>query len=144
MKSINPNMSNSQIKSKILNNVDSVSLLSNKCVSGGRLNAYRAIKDSLLNYSQWQSFTSYCSIPTNGYHWYKITITSPGIHTFSKQYNSLILRGDLYSDIQGNSIASGTTASGTLFSYTFGSPGTYYLKITNCGSSSGSYFISIN
>lgn len=39
-----PNLTASQIKSRILNNAESVSSLSNLCVSGGRLNAYYALR----------------------------------------------------------------------------------------------------
>jgi len=44
MKSANPNLTTVQIKNGILNNVDTVSTSSGKCVTGGRLNAYKAIK----------------------------------------------------------------------------------------------------
>lgn len=40
--SINPSLSTTQIKNAILNNVDTYSLLNGICVSGGRLNAYKA------------------------------------------------------------------------------------------------------
>ncbi len=40
----NPNMDALQIKQVILNSVDPVSALSGKCVSGGRLNAYKALQ----------------------------------------------------------------------------------------------------
>ena len=39
------NMTPSQIKSLILNNVDTISSLSDYCVTGGRLNAYRALSN---------------------------------------------------------------------------------------------------
>jgi len=43
LKSANPSLTNSQIKSAIMTNVDSISALSGKCVSGGRINAYKAV-----------------------------------------------------------------------------------------------------
>lgn len=43
IKAVNPNLTTAQIKSAILNNVDVVSGLSNYCITGGRLNAYKAI-----------------------------------------------------------------------------------------------------
>ncbi|MDE7222095.1 MAG: S8 family serine peptidase [Ureaplasma sp.] len=49
-----PNMSPSEIKTTILQNVDKVSALSSYCVSGGRLNAYKALSNPhfhKLNYS---------------------------------------------------------------------------------------------
>jgi|GEM_PF-5719227 Subtilisin-like serine proteases len=43
IKSIRPDMSAAQIKKHIMDNVDYISDLSDKCVSGGRLNAYWAV-----------------------------------------------------------------------------------------------------
>ena len=44
IQAFNPNMDALQIKQVILNSVDPVSALSGKCVSGGRLNAYKALQ----------------------------------------------------------------------------------------------------
>ena len=43
IKSVNPGLTTAQIKHLILNNVDAVPALSGKCVTGGRLNAYKAV-----------------------------------------------------------------------------------------------------
>lgn len=51
IKSINPNLSAAQIKSYILNNVDIVAAFSGKCVTGGRLNAYKAVKGAASYYT---------------------------------------------------------------------------------------------
>lgn len=42
--SVEPNLTATQVKSRIMQNVDSVSALSNLCVSGGRLNAQKALE----------------------------------------------------------------------------------------------------
>lgn len=49
-----PSMTAAQIKTRILSNVDEISALSNKCVSGGRLNAYLA-----LHFTHSYTYTSY-------------------------------------------------------------------------------------
>ncbi len=43
LKAVKPNLTTSEIKNAILNNVDKVSELSDKCTSGGRLNTYKAL-----------------------------------------------------------------------------------------------------
>ena len=45
--SVNPNLSAATVKDLILSNVDTVSGLSGKCVTGGRLNAYKAVNAAL-------------------------------------------------------------------------------------------------
>lgn len=44
IKSVRPDLSATEIKALILNNVDKVSGLSGKCITGGRLNAYKAVR----------------------------------------------------------------------------------------------------
>lgn len=44
IKSIRPDLSATEIKALILNNVDQIGALSGKCVTGGRLNAYKAVR----------------------------------------------------------------------------------------------------
>ena len=44
MLSENPNLTASEIKEALISNVDKVDSLADKCVSGGRLNAYKAVK----------------------------------------------------------------------------------------------------
>ena len=44
IKSIRPDLSATEIKELILNNVDAVDALAGKCVTGGRLNAYKAVR----------------------------------------------------------------------------------------------------
>ena len=52
LKSECPAASNARIKSCILNNADRISALSSKCVSGGRLNAYKALSNiHVCNYT---------------------------------------------------------------------------------------------
>lgn len=47
MKSVNPYLSASDIKGLIMNNVDQIPALNGKCVTGGRLNAYKAVKSAI-------------------------------------------------------------------------------------------------
>lgn len=42
--SIRPDLTATEVKSLILNNVDKVDALSDKCITGGRLNAYKAVR----------------------------------------------------------------------------------------------------
>ncbi len=49
--SLNPSMTADQVKQAIMNGVDSVSGLSGKCVTGGRLNAFKAVTNVLTNYN---------------------------------------------------------------------------------------------
>jgi subtilisin family serine protease len=48
LKSMKPELSAQELKARILDNVDKFGNLSNKCVSGGRLNAYRAVTNNSL------------------------------------------------------------------------------------------------
>ncbi|MBQ6946842.1 MAG: VCBS repeat-containing protein, partial [Clostridia bacterium] len=48
--SVNPNLTPAQVKAAILNSVDPVAGLSGKCVTGGRLNAYKALTYALTEY----------------------------------------------------------------------------------------------
>lgn len=47
--SVEPNLTATQVKSRIMQNVDSVSALSNLCVSGGRLNVQKALESHSHN-----------------------------------------------------------------------------------------------
>ena len=47
-----PLLTTDEIKDRILDNVDPVSALSGLCVTGGRLNAYKAVHDHTFTYSQ--------------------------------------------------------------------------------------------
>lgn len=42
-----PDLSATEVKAKIMNNVDKLSSLSGKCVSGGRINAYKALRSAM-------------------------------------------------------------------------------------------------
>lgn len=64
LKSLHSDASASAIKNAIMENVDPVSSLSNKCLSGGRINAYKA-----LSFSGFHTPSSITSI-TNQYHCY--------------------------------------------------------------------------
>ena len=61
IKSCHPNLTTAEIKNSILNNGDSCSLLSDKCVTGCRLNAYNALHSI-------HSFTTYVDYGSAYYH----------------------------------------------------------------------------
>ncbi len=145
LKSINPNLTPAQIKFAILNNVDPISSMANKCVSGGRLNAYKAALSVLPTFTPSQTISSVCPIEIGGYQWCKISVNQPMSKLF---YNasSMSLSAYLYSDIQSSTpLASGfSNGTGQLFNYSFPCMGTYYLKIMNNSSYSGNYSIDMN
>lgn len=143
LKSINPTLTTAQIKAAILDNADQISSLNSYCPYGRRLNAYKSALAVLPTSTVGQTINSIQAIPAGGHQWYKIS-GQPGGYQFLNS-SSLNLSGSLYTDIQGYSIASGSSnGSGILFSYAFSNYGTYYLKITNNSSSAGSFSITYN
>lgn len=144
LKSINPNLTPAQIKSAILSNVDSISSMSDKCVSGGRLNAYKAALSVLPTFTINQSVNSVCPIEVGGHQWYKINAQAVTRQFYNM--NSINLTAALYSDIQNTTplVTGSSNGAGYLFNYSFPSEGTYYLKVTNNSSYSGNYSIWIH
>ena len=75
----NPNIPASALKNAIMNNVDKVDKFSDKCVSGGRLNAYKAVKSvhrhtysgsySYVNQQYHRTNCTTCYETTNSGHW---------------------------------------------------------------------------
>lgn len=140
---VNPNFTTEQIKTIILSTTDYCSSLSNYCVTGGKVNAYSALKHALPNVTTNSIFTSLNCLSSNDHQWYKIN-AQPGIFSFINYSGSLTLSCALFSDIQSSSIISGTCGGGgTFFTYDIPAQGTYYLKVTNVQSSSGNYSIFI-
>lgn len=143
MLSVNPNLTTAQLKSLIMNNVDSCTDLADKCVSGGRLNTYKAVKAAIHEITTFNSFVNGIQpLPAGRHQFYKIVLPA-GTYTFETSGN-LYTSGYLYGDIQSSPIASSTNQSGNFsFSfYTFKNR-TVYLKVVNNSSTSGTYSLKI-
>lgn len=142
MKSVNPNLTNSQIKMILMTTVDYIEDLSDLCVSGGRLNAFSAVKASI----PFLSLGANSSIQPLGsleHQFYKIVL-SPGTYQFETT-GSLFTSGYLYQDVRNNPVQSSNNTSGNCsLIYTTTTTQTLYLKIRNNGSSGGSYGIQIS
>jgi subtilisin family serine protease len=76
IKSVNPLLTTSQIKSAIMNSVDLVSSLNNYCVTGGRLNALKAITYALKDCA---------TLPSGGSQTYN-NILSPSVSFLGNVY----------------------------------------------------------
>ena len=139
MLSVNPNLTTSELKSLIMNNVDQISSLSDKCVSGGKLNTYKAVKAAVPEITTFATFVNGIqSLPSNKHQFYKISLT-PGLYHFESSSN-LDMSGYLYSDIQNSPIAQSDNTSGDFsFDYFTNINKTVYLKITNNSNSDGNY-----
>lgn len=141
MKSINPNLTNAQLKSILLENVDSSTFLNGICVSGGRLNTYKSLRAAIPSHNSTSTFSSVQAIDNNSFQWHKINCDY-GEYVFHYS-GSLSLSAELYSDILGVPIASSVPSGTNGFDISVSTTpfGTYYLKIINNGLSSGSYTI---
>lgn len=145
MKSINPDLSSSQLKTILLNSVDVSTSFVEKCVSGGRLNVYKSIINSIPSFNASNPYIGSLSIAANSSRWIKLIVATPGTYAITN-ISSLTLSSSLY--LENNyltSVASGTCGTGgTLFSYNFSSAGTYYLKTTNVTQYNGFISLIIN
>ena len=144
IKSVNPSLTSSQIKQLILDNVDQVDGLNNLCVSGGRLNAYKAVKAAIPEITVFNSFINAIQpLPSNKHQFYKISLT-PGNYTFETS-GSLYTSGCLYGvDIETGPIASSTNQSGNFtLSFPTIKNRDVYLKVTNNSSITGTYSLKV-
>ncbi len=66
-----PNLSATTIKQWILNGVDKVSTLSGRCVTGGRLNAYKATNNHVYTYTDYGNATTHKCTCSCGYIMYE-------------------------------------------------------------------------
>ena len=146
MKAVNPSLTTSQIKNKIIQTVATgFWAFDNECASGGRIDAYSALLSALPTYSLAPQ-TIYCPRPilVGGHQWYKLLPTNDSFTISSS--GSLDVDAALYSDpmesplITANSGGSGSNFS---FQYNFDSNSPYYLKVSNSSSAAGSYSINI-
>ena len=131
LKSINPDLTTSQLKSAILDNVDVVDELVEKCTTGGKLNVYKA---ALSVIPELISSTTR-SVDSCSYNWVKIIVDSPCTYNFTLTGSpNLELRlsngvESYYVPLETSTIETGYTS--TSFNYLFGTPGTYYLRVKN-------------
>lgn len=141
MKSINPNLSNYQIKSILILTADVSDDFENLCVSGGRLNSYAAVKASIPTLSYGNN-GSIQDLETNDFQWYRLNTSNSGSYSISSTGN-LNLSAHLYLDPLMSPIASATPDNSGNFSISFNSfinNQIFYLKVTNNSNySSGSY-----
>lgn len=145
MLTVNPTLSASQIKTKIMENVDEIDFLNGKCVTGGRLNVYKSVLSAIPSYTQFDSpISSIVEIPSGGTQWIQLTMPSGNFRYEST--GSLDLTGTLYEDVQENYLTTSSSGgSGNNFSFTYSSPTSkhFYLRIDNNSNASGSYGIII-
>lgn len=131
LKSINPDLTTSQLKSAILDNVDVVDELVGKCTTGGKLNVYKA---ALSVIPELISSTTR-SVDSCSYNWVKIIVDSPCTYNFTLTGSpNLELRlsngvESYYVPLETSTIETGYAS--TSFNYLFGTPGTYYLRVKN-------------
>ena len=107
--SINPNLTASELKSIIMTSCDEVSEFADKCVSGGRLNAYRAVS-STITYSVMVANSSInLSISSGGYKWIKFTASTEGAYMFYTEYteDEIDTMGELFSELVADNSTSG-------------------------------------
>ena len=130
LKAINPNLTTAQLKAAILNNVDQVDSLNGKCVTGGKLNVYKAANSvvPVLESSSTRTVTSGC------YNWEKIVVNSPATYSFSISGNTGITMSLAFSPLLESPLETATIQTGQTsasFSHLFTVPGTYYIKVSN-------------
>lgn len=150
IKSVNPNLGPLDIKSLILNNVDHITSLEDKCVSGGRLNAYKAVLAAIPQYSTFGTLQSGIrtlspsdTSSTMDQQFYQMDV-APGTYSFTIGC-SASATCYLYSDIQQSPIAFQSSNNGVIsFGYIENSYQTVYFKIVNNASVSNTHSILIN
>lgn len=139
LKSINPSLNTSALKNAILSNVDVVPELQGKCVTGGKLNIYKAaqavIPDLYLSSNR--------SVDEGCYNWEKIYIDSASTYSFSISGTAGLQLSLSASYVNGVlpleevTIESGQTSAG--FSHLFSNPGYYYVRVKNNGNYKTNY-----
>ena len=139
MLSVNPNLTALQIKQLIMDNVDVCEDLIGKCVTGGRLNTYKAVKAAIPAYTTYGYYMNGVSNLEQGSHqFYKLQL-SPGQYDFDidADFDSIC---NLYTDIQSSPVLTNdSTINGSSFSYITTSSKTVYLKVQNNDSFADSY-----
>ena len=148
MKSVNPNLTASQIKSLIMNNVDQVSALSDKCVSGGRLNAFKAVRAAIPLFATFNTAVPIVQQLSPGQtQWYKLSLQANKSYTI-KTTGSLTTKGYLYRYIENNPNVTATPGGyGTNFlmsNISYSTDRIMYLCIENVGPTTGTPSLQID
>ena len=151
IKTVNPNLNPLAIKSIIMNNVDHITAFEDKCVSGGRLNTYKALLAAIPQYSTFGALQSGIrtlspsdSNSTMDQQFYQMNVV-PGTYSFTINC-SASATCYLYSDIQQSPIVfQSSNNNGVIsFGYIEDSYQTVYFKIVNNALVNNSHSILIN
>ncbi|MBR7133001.1 MAG: S8 family serine peptidase [Clostridia bacterium] len=128
MLSFNPNLTNQQIKNIILGTVDKLDAFAEITVSGGRLNAYKAVR----------SCSNYANFETPEYKGGTAFVSSSG--WFSTTYSGRVWTGDINGD--GRADLMGISTDGHVYYSLANSNGTYgaETKITISNGFANSWF----
>ena len=107
--SINPNLTAAEVKSIIMTSCDDVIELADKCVSGGRLNAYRAVSSTLTYSVMVANSSTQVSISEGEYKWFKFTASTAGTYRFYTEYteSELDTVGELFSELVADNSTEG-------------------------------------
>lgn len=144
LKSIDPTLTTSNLKSAILNNTDYVSGLDGLCVTDGRLNAYNSVLSILPEIVSGNGSTSY-SIASNSSRFLKINCSSAGHYmlttsgissykvTIYRKYQSTLSVEETYYDSNSHST-----------SFLCNLPGLTFIKIDNLSGSDGNINIGVS
>lgn len=139
IKSVNPSLTAAQIKSAIINNVDPVPALSGYCVTGGRLNAQKAL-ESL--------YSNLMALPSGGS--VQATIPVPGANAFFPSPFEYVTRVSARAgEFDFESVGSVAASVGTLYDSSWdvvafdalGSGEGSNFKFTHAFSASGTYWL---
>ena len=97
----NPNLSPEQVKAKIMADCDKVTAFADKCVCGGRLNAYKALLDVNTYSVITCDFSVVAELGDGDYHWYKFVAPEAGTYEFYTEYTNsyLDVKGELFYEI---------------------------------------------
>ena len=149
MKQINPSATTSYIKSTIISTATYNTSLAGKCVSNGKLNAFRAILKILPqhNISSNGNLFTYVNNPAlfpGKSHWYRIE-SRPGTFSFETT-GSLNTEGTFYYG-DGTTVLTSSNSGGDgnnfKFTYSFTTGAEYFLKVTNNSPYPSNYFVKI-
>ena len=146
IRSVNPSLTAAQIKSAILSNVDPVPALSGYCVTGGRLNAQKALESLYSNLMALPSGGSVqATIPVSGanaffpspFEYVTRVSARAGEFDFESAGSVAASVGTLY-DSSWDVVALGSLGSGEgsnfKFTHAFSASGTYWLRATGFAS----------
>lgn len=107
MLSENPRLTPEQIKGILISSCDAVSKLSDKCVSGGRLNAYEAVRNAHTYIDLTVDNNISVQMAEGQYHWYRFTVPTTGWYYFYTEGDEVDTVGELYSTIVPNNSTNG-------------------------------------